>query len=180
MSIPKPELSIMFKSFLLGTCSIVLLLLWSCQSQESVNPFYKGVADIQERKAFLMEITNPAGTSSTNTFLPYPANHGLFTENSEVEVLAITNRLDSGQQVAVYPVGTLILQEGATKRNIIISVPIDSSLQFSPIVNFQEFIVTQAGARQIIQDWFLYEKGLGVVDLVGWKDEQYAWSLLNE
>ena len=169
----------MTKSLLLGTCSILLLFLWSCQPKEPADPFYKGVTDIQEKKAFLMEITNPAGTSSSKTFLPYPANHGLFTENPAVEVLTITHQLDSGQQVAVYPVGTLILQEGATKRNIIISVPVDSSLQFSPIVNYQDFIVTQAGARQIIQNWFLYEKGLGKVDLVGWKDEQYAWGLLN-
>ena len=169
----------MSKSFLLGIYTALLFCLWSCQPQETANPFYKGVADIQEKKAFLMEITNPAGTSSTNTFLPYPANHGIFTENPDLEVLAITNRLDSGQQVAVYPIGTLILQEDATTRNIIISIPMDSSLQLSPIVNFQDFIVTQAGARQIIQDWFLYQKGLGVVDLVGWKDEQYAWSLMN-
>jgi len=179
MSIPQPELSIMSKSFLLGTFSIVLLFFWSCQSSTPANPFYEGVTDIQEKKAFLMEITNPAGTSSSKSFLPYPANHGFFTENREVEVLAITNRLDSGQQVAVYPIGTLILQEGTAKRNVIISIPIDSSLHLSPVANFQDFIVTQAGARQIIQDWFLYEKGLGVVDLVGWKDDQYAWGLMN-
>ena len=157
-----------------------LFSLFACNQETNIKTFYSGTADIESKKGFLMEITHPAGSASTHSFLPYPANYGVFTENTNIEVVAIMNQLDKGTQVAVYPIATLLLKEAGKERPIIIVTPIDTAQQLIPIMDYQNFLVQQIGPRQIIQDWFLYEKGLGKVDLVGWKEENYAWKLLKD
>ena len=171
----------MYKSPFYRTLYVMsLFCLFACNQETNTKTFYAGTADIEEEKGFLMEITQPAGSGSTHAFLPYPANYGVFTENPNVEVVAIMNQLDKGTQVAVYPIATLVLKDAGKERPIIVTTPIDTAQQVIPIMNFQDFLVQQIGPRQIIQDWFLYEKGLGKVDLVGWKEESYAWKLLKE
>ena len=160
-------------------CLLAFLLLYACHQAPEGKILYNGPADIEQEKAFLMQISHPAGMSSAHAFLPYPANYGYFTENENIAVLALTNHLAKGTQVAVSPVATLVLKEANQERPIIIATPIDSALQITTVVDYKNFLIQEAGARQIIQDWFLYEKGLGVVDLVDWKDEQYAWKLLK-
>lgn len=171
----------MYRSLFYRTLYVMsLFYLFACNQETNTKTFYTGAADIEAEKGFLMEITQPAGSGSTHAFLPYPANYGVFTEDANVEVVAIMNQLDKGTQVAVYPIATLVLQEAGKERPIIVATPIDSTQQVIPIMNYQNFLVQQIGPRQIIQDWFLYEKGLGKVDLVGWKEETYAWKLLKD
>ena len=158
---------------------LLLIFLVACQQQETPNPYYNGIEDIQQEKAFLMEVVHPAGANTGSVFLPYPANHGVFTENSALEVLTITGSLEKGKTVAVTPIATLLLTENQAERTIIIATPLDTALQVLPPSTFQNFSIAQAGMKQILQNWFLYEKGLGTVDLVGWKDEQYAWKRIK-
>ncbi len=170
----------MYDSLIYKTIYILsLFCILACNPENKTKSFYMGTDDIEAEKGFLMEITNPAGSGSNHAFLPYPANYGFFTEDTSIEIVAIMNQLDIGTQVAVHPVATLVLKEGDQERPIIVATPIDTALQIIPIMDFQNFLVQQIGPRQIIQDWFLYEKGLGKVDLVGWKEESFAWKLLK-
>ena len=72
-----------------------------------------------------------------------------------------------------------MLEENGQTKQIIIASPLDSLLRLSNTTNFSDFITKNAGEKQIIQDWFLYEKGLGKVSLVGWENEKYALGLLK-
>ena len=81
--------------------------------------------------------------------------------------------------MAVQPIATLVLSEQGTSRPIILASPIDTSLQLIQSNSYQQFLIQHTGMHQIIQDWFLYEEGLGKVELVDWKDERYAWKLIK-
>ncbi len=129
--------------------------------------------------SFLAKITIPAGQTDQPAFLPYPGNYGHLTTDENIAVLVLSKGVKSGAKMLVRPLGTLVLKEDQQTRNIIIATPTDSLQQLSQAINFQEFIVKNAGEKQIVQDWFLYQKGLGKTKLIGWKDERYAWSLIK-
>jgi len=158
---------------------ILALFTLSCQQENKSIKHTVAPEDIKNEKAFITTIQQPAGASSTHSFLPYPANYGISQNQSNVEVLTLAPRLSSDDQIAVQPIATLVLSEQGTSRPIILATPIDTSLQLIQSTNYQQFLVQQAGIRQILQDWFLYEKGLGKVELVDWRDERYAWKLIK-
>lgn len=152
--------------------SILLLTLVACQNDTKVSA-YEDIDNV-----FFVEIKTPAGQTDGQSFLPYPGNLGYLSSNQKTEILVLSESAEKGTKIAVQPIGALILKENNQIRNIIITSPVDSIMKLSETVNFQQFITQNAGEKQIIQDWFLYQKGLGKVDLVGWEDEQFALKLL--
>ena len=158
---------------------IVAILPLGCQQENKSIKHTVAPEDVKNEKAFLTTIQQPAGASSTHPFLPYPANYGISQNQSNVEVVTLAPRLSSDDQIAVQPIATLVLSEQGTSRPIILATPIDTSLQLIQSTNYQQFLVQHIGMRQILQDWFLYEKGLGKVELVDWKDERYAWKIIK-
>ena len=133
-------------------------LFFACQN----NPTTIDYSHLPE--AFIVNITNPAGTSLNASFLPLPGNLGYWKESTEVFVIA--EQLAKGTQLPVRPIATLLLEEQGISRPIIIASPIDTLQQLSTTTNFSDFITKNAGEKQIIQDWFLYEKGLGKLSLI--------------
>ncbi len=163
-----------------------LIFLWmialfslSCQQENKSIKHTVAAEDVKNEKAFLTTIQQPAGASSVHSFLPYPANYGRTQNPSGVEVVILAPRLSLEDQIAVQPIATLVLSEQGTTRPIILATPIDTSLRLIQSTNYQQFLVQHTGMRQILQDWFLYEKGLGKVELVDWRDERYAWKLIK-
>jgi inorganic pyrophosphatase len=98
----------------------------------------------------------------------------------DTEVLVLSEAVKKGSKMPVHPIATLILKENNQNRHVIIATPADTLDKLTNTLVFEEFIVENAGEKQIIQDWFLYQKGLGKVQLVGWKDEKYAQNLLAQ
>ena len=94
--------------------------------------------------------------------------------------MVLAESMPRGTSLSVRALGTLLLKEQQRIHNIIIASPVDTARQLTKTMNFQQFIVENAGEKQIIQDWFLFRKGLGVVELVGWKDEKYALEQVKE
>lgn len=118
-------------------------------------------------------------------FLPYPGNYGFIPstlmdaarggDGDPLDVLLIAESLPTGSLVEAIPIGTLKLSDRGELDTKIIAVPLDSSLQVFPVTNFQELLLDFDPARRIIEEWFLYYKGYGVTELIGWEDEAYAW-----
>ena len=129
-------------------------------------------------EAFEVVISNPAGTSLNHSFLPLPGNLGHLNESTDV--LVVAEQLKNNTKLAVRPIATLMLEEAGQPKQIIIASPLDSIHQLSTTTNFSDFITKNAGEKQIIQDWFLYQKGLGKVQLIGWENEKYALRLVLE
>jgi len=128
-------------------------------------------------EAFSVEITNPAGTALNHSFLPLPGNLGHLNESTDVLVLA--EQMENGTQLWTRPIATLLLEENGQPKQIIIASPLDTLQQLSTTTNFSDFITKNAGEKQIIQDWFLYQKGLGKTTLIGWENEKYALGLVR-
>ena len=128
-------------------------------------------------EGFTVTISNPAGTTLNHSFLPLPGNLGHLDVSTDV--LVVAEQLTNGTQLSVRPIATLILEENGQAKHIIIASPLDSMHQLSNTTNFSDFITKNAGEKQIIQDWFLYEKGLGEVSLIGWENEKYALGLVR-
>ncbi|PHN02648.1 inorganic diphosphatase [Flavilitoribacter nigricans] len=118
-------------------------------------------------------------------FLPYPGNYGFIPstlmeasrggDGDPLDVLLVCESLPTGSVVEALPIGTLKLSDRGEIDTKIIAVPLDSSLRVFPAANFQDLLLEYDPARRIIEEWFLYYKGYGVTELIGWEDEQYAW-----
>lgn len=118
-------------------------------------------------------------------FLPYPGNYGFIPstlmdadrggDGDPLDVLLISESLPTGSLVEAIPIGTLQLTDRGELDTKIIAVPLDSSLRVFPVSNFQELLLDYDPAKRIIEEWFLYYKGYGITELVGWEDEAFAW-----
>lgn len=130
------------------------------------------------------------GKERSVQFLPYPGNYGFISstlmdeerggDGDALDVLLIAESLPTGSLVEAIPIGSLRLKDGGELDTKIIAVPLDSSLRVFPATNFQELLLEYDPARRIIEDWFLYYKGYGQMELVGWEDEQAAWKEIEK
>jgi inorganic pyrophosphatase len=96
-------------------------------------------------------------------------------DGDPLDVLLISESLPTGSLVEAIPIGTLRLSDRGEIDTKIIAVPLDSSLRVFPASNFQELLLDYDPAKRIIEEWFLYYKGYGITELIGWEDEAYAW-----
>lgn len=156
-------------------CILILILIGSCQQAVQSEVDYTDIPN-----AFKVEISTAAGQSTNQSFLPMIGNLGYLDENKNIAVLVLSESVKAGKVMDVRPMGTLLLQEENQLKHIIIASPLDTVLQLTQTTTFQEFITKNAGEKQIIQDWFLYQNGLGKTELVGWKDEKYAFDLIEK
>ncbi|MEM6317341.1 MAG: inorganic diphosphatase [Bacteroidota bacterium] len=152
---------------------LLLLIGQSCQ-QTPEKPDYSAV-----KNAFEVAISQPAGTTDDHTFLPYPANFGRFEDNEGVDVLVLAPQVTKGTRLVVRPLGVLRFKEAEQTQFVIIASPLDTTLQLTSTTNFRTFLSKNAGEKQIIQDWFLFQKGIGKRELIGWEDEAVAFSLVQ-
>ncbi len=119
-------------------------------------------------------------------FLPYPGNYGFIPstkmdedrggDGDALDVLVIGESLPTGTSVATRPIGVLLLKDRGEIDSKIIALPADSSKCIVKAANYEDFYIKYNAAHHIIQEWFMNYKGLGRMELVGWRDEQYALS----
>ena len=157
----------------------IQFLLWLGLLLACGNASERGSTELPE-DSFLVKITISAGQTDQPSFLPYLGNYGQLEMDENTAILVLSKSVKPGTQMPVRPLGTLVFKENQLTKNVIIATPIDSLQKLSQVANFQEFIIENVGEKQIVQDWFLYQKGLGKRELIGWKDERYAWSLIRK
>lgn len=117
-------------------------------------------------------------------FLPYPGNYGFIPstlmdkerggDGDALDILVIAESVPTGTIMEVYPIGVLLLEDGGEQDSKIIGVPVDSSLNILQAYDFPTFMIEKQAAKRMIEDWFLNYKGFGQMELIGWRDEQYA------
>ena len=94
-------------------------------------------------------------------------------------MLVVAEQIKRGTALPVRPIAALMLEENGKTKQVIIASPLDTLQQLFTTTNFSDFITKNAGEKQIIQDWFLYQKGLGKTTLIGWENEKYALGLVK-
>lgn len=130
------------------------------------------------------------GKKRVVNFLPYPGNYGYIPntlldkskggDGDPLDVLIIGESQNSGTKMEVLPIGVLLLKDGGEEDSKLIAIPWDTELRVINATNFATFITEFNAAKQIIQEWFLNYKGLGKTELLGWKDEKFARTLIQK
>ncbi|MFN4256211.1 MAG: inorganic diphosphatase [Saprospiraceae bacterium] len=117
-------------------------------------------------------------------FLPYPVNYGFVAgtkmdkprggDGDPLDVLVLAESLPTGTVLPVLPIGLLKLQDGGEWDNKVLAVPADASKRIVRASNFREFQMEYSAARHILELFFMYYDGLGVMKVMGWGDENEA------
>ncbi|MEM1322299.1 MAG: inorganic diphosphatase [Bacteroidota bacterium] len=137
--------------------------------------------DVEEKR---FAVDQEYGRDRIINFLPYPGNYGFIPgtlmdkerggDGDALDILVIAPSVETGTLVEVRPIGALMLRDREEIDTKIIAVPLDSALNVIAADDYQTFVVKYHAAHQIIQNWFLNYKGPGEMELLGWRDEQYA------
>lgn len=124
------------------------------------------------------------GKTRVINFLPYPGNYGFIPstymnpeqggDGDALDVLVIGESQATKTVIEVIPIAVLLLKDKGELDSKIIAVPADSTQRIIQAANFQDFLIKYDAAKRMIEDWFLNYKGYGVMELIGWRDEQYA------
>jgi len=135
----------------------VMLTFVSCSSTDPSG-------DIGEK----IELTHHAGSIGDGewNFLPYPAHFG-YLDGMPTFVLSKSN--SPGSSRMVQRIATLdIVQDGAEQRWII-AIDTHPSYQIDNLQSAKDLMTTHSGIRSTLERWITYHKGLGTVQIKGWK-----------
>lgn len=117
-------------------------------------------------------------------FLPYPLNYGFIPstrmdknrggDGDPLDVLLLAESVPSGTLLEIVPIGLLMLQDGGEWDNKVLAIPADPALRIITATDWQHFQQDYSAIRHILELYFMYYDGLGVMTLMGWGDEQAA------
>lgn len=130
------------------------------------------------------------GKTRVIDFLPYPGNYGFIPstfmdperggDGDALDVLVIGESQETGSVMQALPIGVLLLKDKGELDSKIIAVPLDPSQRTMEIDDFQDLLIEYDAAKRIIEAWFLNYKGFGVMELIRWQDEEYAWNEIEK
>jgi len=117
-------------------------------------------------------------------FLPYPVNYGFIPstvmektrggDGDPLDVLVLAESVPSGSVLEVLPIGLLLLQDGGEFDHKVLAVPVEQERRIIQVDSWQDFQQRYSAIRHMLELFFLYYDGLGVMTLLGWSDEQAA------
>lgn len=130
------------------------------------------------------EIDVKNGKERVIDFLPYPGNYGFIPstlmdknrggDGDALDILLLAEGLETGDTISVIPIGALLLTDSGELDTKIVAVPANPAKQIIQATDYQTFTVKYNMAQKIIEHWFLNYKGLGVMELIGWRNDNYA------
>ena len=125
------------------------------------------------------------GSERIVRFLPYPGNYGFVPstlmdrskggDGDALDVLVIGETVPTGTKMRALPIGALMLRDRGEIDTKIVAIPADPADRTLDVENFLDFSLGNDAAKRIIETWFLNYKGPGMVELLRWEDEAYAW-----
>jgi inorganic pyrophosphatase len=117
-------------------------------------------------------------------FLPYPVNYGFVPstrmdkgrggDGDPLDVLVLAETMPSGTVLEVIPLGLFRLQDGGEWDNKVLATPADPALRIIRAGNWRDFQMQYSAIRHMLEYYFLYYDGLGVMTVMGWEDEHAA------
>ncbi len=117
-------------------------------------------------------------------FLPYPVNYGFIPstrmdperggDGDPLDILVLAEHLPSGTLIETIPIGILMLKDLGEWDNKVLAIPADPALRILTAEDWASFQCDYSAIRHIIETFFLYYDGLGVMTLMGWGDAEAA------
>lgn len=130
------------------------------------------------------EVDSIRGKERIIDFLPYPGNYGFIPstymdpekggDGDALDILVISETLPIGTAIETIPIAALLLKDGGEIDTKIIAIPVDPDLRVIDATDFKEFFIKYNAAKYMIELWFLNYKGVGEMELIGWRDERVA------
>lgn len=134
-------------------------------------------------KEFRIETIN--GNERVVDFLPYPGNYGFIPstlmdkdrggDGDALDILLISESLPTGSVAEVIPIGAILLLDNGEIDTKIVAVPLDTLQNVIDARSYQVFFIEYDAAKRIIEEWFTHYKGNRQVELIGWRDDSFAW-----
>ncbi|PRY16449.1 inorganic pyrophosphatase [Pontibacter ummariensis] len=177
-------------------CLLLLaVLLYACKTDYTALPTYTPTKQLQavietpagnnhklvynqEKQEFVRD--QDAGLDRVVPFLPYPANLG-FIPSTEInksgkglEILVLSERLETGAVVEVVPVGLLQLETAGELQHIVVAVPARPSERQIQATNYASLSADYSGVKTILATWFTHSSPGASTKFVGWRDERFA------
>jgi len=117
-------------------------------------------------------------------FLSYPVNYGFIPstkmdqirggDGDPLDVLVLAESKPAGTVLEVIPIGLLMLEDGGEADNKVLAIPVDPALRIIRADNWHDFQQQYSTIRHILELYFMYYDGLGVMKVMGWADERAA------
>jgi len=122
-----------------------------------------------------LEIQHFAGTIPDPewNFLPYPAHYG---QIQGYHVLLLSKAQKVGKSRSIRPVGMLTIKSDSDIENWIIANDAHEDYQITELSSINDLMTNHNGIKSTLERWITNRKGIGRVQLQGWKD---APSLMN-
>ena len=140
------------------------------------------------KNEFLINKIN--GSDRVINFLPYPGNYGFIPstlmdkgrggDGDALDILLISEQLDTGTILRVIPIGLLVLEDSGELDTKIIAIPASKSLQVIDATSFVELNANYPALITIIKLWFLSYKDAGKMKFIRWGDEVAALNEINK
>ena len=132
----------------------------------------------QEQKAFVND--KMAGQDRVVQFLPYPANLGFIpsteinSDGKGLEILVLSERLETGTVAEVLPVGLMQLETDGELQHLVVAVPARPSERQIKATNYRALSVEYPAVKKILEEWFANHNPTANTNFVGWRDERFA------
>lgn len=122
-------------------------------------------------------------------FMPYPFNYGFipstnFSAHSDgrslIDIMVISESLETGTLLEVIPLALLILKDDFTTYYKVLAIPASPEKQIIRADMFEDIKIKYASMTDIIEDWFL-SSGLYQNPMVaGWEDEHVTRNFIQK
>lgn len=156
----------------------ILLLLsalcWACNEEAASEDGTDGYEVILKHPAGsdFEEFVSQDNTGTIN----YPFNIATFRnlKNKELSCILISKELPSKKKLKVMPIAMMQMMEFGERKRFPVCIPMDPNHRSVAMQSFSDFVVKNAGVKEMIQTWLLTRCGMGCSEYMGWSDDNAA------
>jgi len=152
----------------------LIAILFSCKEQNSVNTPTHNYPGIK------VKVIQSSGELYNDIeYLPLLGNLAKLDDESEIEILILSKKLERGELYAIDPIGMLRYISGQEEIKLIVAIPTNPEVQSIKSSDLVDLSVEHASIKRIIEQWYSSFSGLGQNKIITWENKTVAMDALN-